>query len=286
MKKVHRLLVVAKKRYDAGASPFAEVGAVAYYCLQKLASKATSRFQGSVGTKKYSVFVAGKKLSRPFLPSLMLHDADEFSRRWAELLAALNPVTSRIDMEPDQANLILYTAMTALCACFDLWQPGSRKTPGTFLEVLLGSVLGILLPQHRRTKTVSIPGQTENIATDIVFTNSAATQGLVFPAKVTCRERIGQAFAHQRILESVFGAGRYQSALLCVSEMQREKHTAVNEICVPGPIRLYQSHLARLSGIYYLDPPNRYMQADVTSVIPVGSWGQFLTSVLPTLAAL
>jgi hypothetical protein len=280
------MLKPCKKKYDLGGSPLEDVGAIASHCLEKIDSEAVARFQAKLETKNYSVFAAKDLLSRPFLPAMLLHKPDEFERRWQELLGKLNPTTSRIDMGEEKVNLILYTAITAVCVCFDLWKPRSRKTPGTFLEVLLGSVLGRLLPRHKRTKFIPIPEQSESVSTDIVFTNSTATKGIVFPAKITTRERIVQPFAHQRILESVFGKGRYQSILLCVSETQRDKHSAVNEICVPGTIRLFQSYLACLSGIYYLDPPNRYLKPDVTSVIPVGSLGLFLTSALPALSRL
>jgi hypothetical protein len=113
--------------------------------------------------------------------------------------------------------------------------------------------------------------------------NPIANQCIVFPVKITTRERIVQPFAHQRILDSVFGEGQYKSVLVCVSETQRDKENNVKEICVPGTIRLFQKHLARLSGIYYLDPPERYLNADLQEVISVGTLGQLLTSTLPEL---
>jgi hypothetical protein len=283
--KLRTLLNACKKQYDQGGSPFSDTGKVALHALNKLKKSATARHQAMCGQKSYSVFSANSTLSRPFLPSLFIADPDDFNKQWEELELALKPVDRCIGAEVAKINAPLYTALTAFCVCYDLWKPSSRKTPGTFLEVLLGAVMGRLLPNFQRAKTIPIPNSSESVSTDLVFTSPDGKRGLVIPAKITTRERIVQPFAHQRILDSVFGVGRYHSVLLCVSEMQRDEDANVNEICVPGPIRLYQSHLAQMSGIYYIDPPARYLQTDVTGVLPVGDWGTFFTTVLPMLTA-
>ncbi|MCY4646040.1 MAG: hypothetical protein OXE73_04115 [Gammaproteobacteria bacterium] len=137
-----------------------------------------------------------------------------------------------------------------------------------------------------RTAHVKLAGQTENVSTDIAFLERGHRGGLVVPAKITTRERIVQPFAHQRILDSVFGEQRFRSILVSVSEMQRQRQTGANAICVPGPIRLYQLHLARLSGLYYLDPPARYLERDVADHITVDTVGRLLGEDLPALTAL
>jgi hypothetical protein len=65
--------------------------------------------------------------------------------------------------------------------------------------------------------------------------------------------------------------------------MQRDEEEGANEICVPGTIRLFQRHLAAITGIYYLDPPVRYLKEDLTKVLRVGSLGEFLTADLAAL---
>jgi hypothetical protein len=157
--------------------------------------------------KSYSVFVAGKRVSRPFLPSLFISDPNEFERQWKEVTRRLNSKTANARTKAEKINAILYTAINAFAICYDLWKPSSRKTPGTFWEVMMGSVLGTLLPKHNRGKFVTIPGQEEKVPIDITFTNPATNQTLAFPAKITTRERIVQPAAHQRILDAVFGPG-------------------------------------------------------------------------------
>lgn len=309
MDQIARLLEACKAEYDAGGSPLSAVRDTASYCVGKLESESTHRIQATIGgdrgegrrrrrrmteiddepaevivpEKSYSVFVSSPRVSRPFLPSMFLHNPKEFSRRWNEVAATMNPSRSVIEDEAAKVNIVLYTAINAFAICYDLWKPNSRKTPGTFLEVLMGSVLGTLIPTRLRGKFIAIPDQTERVATDISYLPEGGRPGLAFPAKITTRERIVQPIAHQRILDSVFGEGSFRSVLFCVSELQRDKDNAVDEICVPGPLRLYQSHVARLTGIYYLDSPTRYLQDDVTSVVPVGTIGAFLTDILPTL---
>src|SRR5690606_30341927 len=67
------------------------------------------------------------------------------------------------------------------------------------------------------------------------------------------------------------------------SEMQRDQEEGANEICVPGTLKMYQKHLASVSGIYYLDPPVRYLAEDLKQVVVVESIGRLLTSDLAGL---
>jgi hypothetical protein len=150
---------------------------------------------------------------------------------------------------------------------------------------LLGSILSAFLPQHKRGKFISLPEFGEKVSTDIVLDDGVL--GIVFPAKITTRERIVQPYAHQRILDSVFGDARYKSVLLCVSETQRDdKKQGVNNICVPGTIKLFQAHLSKLSGLYYLDPPVRYLQDDILSLVPVGDFGKLFKTALKAMLTL
>ena len=276
--------VAAKRRYDAGQCPTDLVGQAAAYAIAKLGSTAKAQPQAKKYGKDYWVFKSGRVLSRPYLPSLFIDDPTEFSKRWAAIEKAIDPKKHTIGKLYREVDSVLYSAITAYSVCFDLWNASARKTPGTFFEILFGSLTGRILPEYERTKFIAIPNQIESVSTDIVFkARKNRDRGLVFPVKITTRERIVQPFAHQRILDSVFGAGAYRSVLICASELQRDKEEDINEICVPGTIRLFQAHLAPLTGIYYLDPPSRYLQTDITEMVPVGSVGQLLTTILPTL---
>lgn len=292
MEKIAESLRSASKDYDRGGCPLGPISEISAYALNKIRAGATWESLGTTEGRAYSMLVgpSGAK-SRPVVKEWFIEDSADFTLRWASMVANISENRRVISCPPESANSVLYTAVMAIAVAFDLWKPASRKTPGTFFEMLLGSVLGRLLPGYQRSKHIPLgieegadPISEESVSTDIVFTRPDASRSLVIPAKITTRERIVQPFAHQRILDSKFGEGRYVSVLTCVSETQRdEKRGRANMICVPGAVRLFQQHLAKLGGIYYLDPPARYLAEDVLAVIPVGSVGQLLTVVLPTL---
>ena len=269
-----------KTGYDSGGSPLGEIGLLTERCLRKLNDGALIAHQGNMDGKRYSVFRTKSEESRPFLLGELICDPTKYAHNWAKVLARAGD--SKTACSPVLLNRLLYTAVTAFSCCFDLWKRGSRKTPGTFYEVLIGSVMAQLLPGWSRSKHISIPESDESVSTDIVFSRPGAVGGIAVPVKITTRERIVQPYAHQRILDGVFGEGVFASVLICVSELQLTTG-GVKEICVPGAIKLFQKHLSRLSAICYLDPPARYLKADVTSQVPVYVLGDFLTRQLQQL---
>ena len=272
-----------KGAYDGGQSPIAEIIKIGTYCINKLHRESNIKRQGNVVSKIYNVFERKNEYSRPYLSDLYISNTSTFIDYWQEIISNIDTTSKRINLEPSVVDKSLYTTVISFACCYDLWKRSSRKTPGTFFEVVLGSLIQNILPNFNRTKHIHIPRFGESVSTDIVFSRPDGKINIVIPAKITTRERIVQPFAHQRILESVFGKGHYNSVLMCVSEIQRDKNENVKEICVPGTIKLFQKHLATLKGIYYLDAPIRYCQQDLKSIIEISSVGQFLTKTLPDL---
>lgn len=213
---------------------------------------------------------------------MFMTDADDLEGAWGALVSSARPNAGRYDARPDEINSVLYTVVNGFSVCYDLWRPGSRKTPGTLFEILVGSLIQAVTPTMTRRAHVPLLEPGESVSTDIVFLEPGGQGGLAIPAKITTRERIVQPFAHQRILDGVFGPGKFRSILVCVSEMQRQRDTGANAICVPGTIRQFQRYLAPLSGLYYLDPPARYLRDDVTGLIPVRTLGDLLAHDLPS----
>lgn len=295
---------LAKQAYDRNEPAIQKIHDTVLACLKKLSSLKPIRY-GTCSGKHYSIFSESTQKSRPFLPSLFISNSALFQTQWNELLESASPSKNKFKLSESKVNSILYTAIMSFSICYDLWKPGSRKTPGTFFEVMLGALLSEILTTAERTKFIRLPppkglssdnsadtnlqatpepADDENgdglsqglVATDIVF--NFPNRGIVIPAKITTRERIVQPFAHQRILDSAFGVGRFVSLLTCVSETQRDDRNAcVNEICVPGTIALFQEYLSNLGGIYYLDPPARYLKLRDENLIHVGSIGELFT---------
>lgn len=250
--------------------------------------------------------------SRPIRPDLFYVDAEEFLKAHNELIKGFHKIPSEWSTEEiARANKVIYTGVTAFACCYDLWQRGSRKTPGTFFEVFVAGILKELFADYYFSKHIPLVSLLENIelekliktenplelsnkenneneleggeedasslSTDLVIKSANSERSLVIPLKITTRERIVQPFAHQRILNSAFGPNIFTSYLVCISETQQDsKKRKVNQVCVPGPVKLFQKHLAPLGGLYYCDIPQRYNASDIKRVIPIKTAGDFL----------
>lgn len=263
-------LTVVKKMYDVGGNDLLAVGAIVVDALTILNSPETTIIaQGKKvldGVEKlYELRSHNAFLSRPIRRDLFIADPNQFDHAWRDAAAAINPKTHTID-DP-LLDSILYTGVIAFAACYDLYKPTSRKTPGTFFEILMGVWLSAVcgLP---RAKQITLPNTKYKVPTDIVLLPPDGKPVLVIPTKITTRERVVQPWAHQRILDDAFGRGRYKSVLVAASELQRDGSKGVNEICVPGQIELYQQYLAQMYGMYYLDPPAAYMTPHFVSLLP------------------
>ena len=285
MNSISQAHTALKRLYDRGSSPLELLRDISIECLQKLDTGLTYTSYSRTDNKRYLVAAEQNARSRPINCELMIWNPQEFSRRWDNFIGSIEPINHISRCDEHEVNCVIYTAIMSFSASYDIWKNRSRKTPGTHFEVLLGSLIHQFLPSFSRDKFIRLPNQDEKVSTDIVFDNDGV--GIVIPAKITTRERIVQPYAHQRILDSIFGVGRYRSILLCVSETQRDddKH-AVHDICVPGTIRLFQEHLSHLYGLYYLDPPPRYQKADITSLTKSATIGALLTRDLPTLVSI
>jgi hypothetical protein len=282
MRQIESLHAELKRAYDAGQSPVDKLLDLALLCIEKLISVDIVRYSHA-GGKSYFVFTDGREISRPIRSDLFIDDPEAMLDAWNEMLMAVLTDDMIIDLAPNRINSTIYTVIISFASVYDIWKKTSRKTPGTHFEVLLGSILSFVMPDFVRTKFISIPGQAENVSTDIVLGTDKG--GIVIPAKITTRERIVQPYAHQRILDSVFPVGSYKSVLLCVSETQRDdKSQTVKDICVPGTIKLFQAHLSSLNSIYYLDPPLRYLEEDITSLLTVSDYGKFFREDLASIA--
>lgn len=260
-------------------------------CLTKLRDESTIRYFGDYpGDPRvpYRIAEYGSEISRPVREEMFLWEIDSYEKGYDDLLEKLKQGILIAESDLVLANNIIYTSVMSFALCIDLWKRGSRKTPGTFFEIFMAALFGIFMPKARLSKHVKLndgfsdkEGDEddkdeevwESVATDLVISSSHTTQSVVIPFKITTRERIVQPFAHQRILDSAL-PGKYQSLLACVSETQlSHRKTAINQICVPGTIKLFQKHLANLQGIYYCDVPQRYTKADITKIIPVKTIG-------------
>jgi len=266
---IRRSFSLLKLRYDQGDNALEALGAVSGRALELLLALGTSTAkQGKAvlngRTKLYEIRQREHFLSRPIRRDLFIAKPSDFLAAWKELLTAINVHKKKID----HTNIdgILYTAVMSFAVAFDLYLPTSRKTPGTFFEVMIGTLLAATTG-FPRAKQITLPDSRYKVPTDIVLQGEKGKPSLVIPTKITTRERVVQPWAHQRILDDAFGRGKYKSVLVVVSELQRDGSKGVNEICVPGQIGLFQKYLAQMYGMYYLDPPASYMRRECTELL-------------------
>lgn len=290
---IARAYAATKKKYDIGGNALIDALALGAQCLQILNSSAQLRpFGMFAGPPAMEYWVADNNgaLSRPYRPDLFIANPERFAAE-SELFVL---DIAKAGGNPTRFDQVVYTTVTAFCLCYDVWKPKSRKTPGTFFEVLIGSAARLRFPNLALTKHIPIRDipiaepvdalidleleggddevaavKGDSLSTDLVLTDPRTKKGAVIPLKITTRERIVQPFAHQRILDSAF-PDQFASFLACMSEVQRDDKTqTVKQVCVPGTVALFQKHLANLNGLYYCDIPLRYARADLGAVIAV-----------------
>ena len=275
--------------YGAGQNPLMTIKDLAVAAYSRLKAEADLEKLGKLGHPEFGersyIAFRGRGLlkenrSRPLNGALF--DASlsptRFGARWDDLASRVDRAKHRLDHP--QANAIVYQAVQSVASCYDVWQPASVKTPGTFYEIVIGSLFGEVTGLARGKQIsceVKVAGEAEsvNIPTDIVLKTPGKAAGIVVAAKTSTRERISQVFVQQKLLEAIFGEGVYRSMLVSVSEIQHIKGD-LQETCVPGQVNLYQTHIAKLLGLFYLDPPFRYLTLSKAKVIPVQTVGDLL----------
>ena len=110
----------------------------------------------------------------------------------------------------------------------------------------------------------------------------------MIPTKISSRERISQAYVHQRILDAD-GSRAFRSVLCIANENNmaggRSLETAyLKDTLVPDTIVQYEAFIAKLAGLYYLDPPAGYLPPP--PLFPsVRQFHTLLTADLPRLVA-
>ncbi|MGG0887940.1 hypothetical protein [Brevibacillus parabrevis] len=227
--------------------------------------------------KQYFAFQREKKLSRAINVDLFLDDQEEVERTIRHLINdELEHTTS------EAITKALYTLAISFCVVIDLTKDGDQKTPGTFFEYFAC---------HWFTRTFRIQPQTAidvlnldmktTLTTDYIFDLGANRPKVHLPVKTSTRERVIQVWAHQRVLDGVYGTGRFLGMLVCLSETKVDKKLLdVTEICLPDQWRLYQMFIAQMYRIYYLDTPMKYLALnDIFPPIHVRPLGDFFYEV-------
>ena len=179
----------------------------------------------------------------------------------------------------EQLQRHLYTMAVSYPVSRDIVATDDKKTPATVFEMLIGNIVANKLGINP-TRSIKIPSlDIENtLPTDFIFDLGHGGVKMHMPVKISTRERVVQAWAHQRVLEGMHGAGRFLGVMVILTETNKQKDTSVVEVCLPGQWAAYQMYISRMHRIYYFDIPKAYEPLrDKYPHIPVWPFSKFFS---------
>jgi hypothetical protein len=126
-------------------------------------------------------------------------------------------------------------------------------------------------------EVLAVEDERSTLPTDFIFDLGPRKLKFHVPVKISTRERVIQVWAHQRMLNGVYGEGRFKGVLVSLSETKLDLvKLEVTEICLPEQWAVYQRFIARMDRVYYLDLPPKYAAlADQFPFIQVKTFGEF-----------
>ncbi len=258
------------------------VGDVYRASCRFLAKAGSQPLKSLVRGKEYFAFSLGKKLSRAVNKRLFIAEPNEWEAFCKAIASRRAP-----SMESERITKIIYSVAASFFCFIDLTKDGDQKTPGTFFEYLIGHLFAWRLDVNPKTRLAVLNLDMEaTLPTDFVFDLGPNRAKFHLPIKVSTRERVIQVWAHQRVLDGVYGTGRFIGTPVILTETKTDKKKReVIEICLPDQRRIYQMHIAQLKRIYYLDVPAAYSKLnDVFPPLSVKPFGHFFAEAdtLPT----
>lgn len=202
--------------------------------------------------KRYFTFGKGNVIARPANSDLFLADPAVVSVLWSQWLEGK---TSTQDF-----TKLSYTSALAPCLAMEIFDRQNKKGPATYFECYIGHLFARELHTNP-TKRVRLPvhGREVLMTMDFLFDIPSTSRKVHLPVKMSTRERVVQAWAHQRLLDAAYGNGVFRGVMVLFSETKMNSRSLeVVEICVPDQWLAYQSLLAKMDRIYYFDLPERY----------------------------
>jgi len=223
--------------------------------------------------KEYFTYKKGNILARPVNKRLFLADGTTIRRLWNSWLAE--------QIGASDFATLSYTAALAPCLAMELFDRQNKKGPATYFECFIGHLFSKSIGVNpTRRATLPVAGQAVRMTMDFLFDLGPNHRKVHLPVKMSTRERVVQAWSHQRLLDAAYGEGIYRGIMVLFSETKLDSRTLqVVEICVPDQWLAYQSLLSRMDRIYYLDAPQRYLtlSAQFPSLLVVKPFGDFFT---------
>lgn len=251
-------------------------------CLELLETYEVLNLSSQVPDKNYFSWVSenGRKKSRPINAALFENLTSAAEKKDAFFSALQNNDFANISAHDITRGC--YVTAISFCAVIDLLKERDQKTPGTFFEYLIGHCYARKLGMDPRDRVdVLNLGDTTSLPTDFIFDLGLNRPKFHLPVKTSTRERVIQVWAHQRVLDGVYGTGRFWGTLVALAETKLDiTRNIVTDICLPDQWKLYQLFIAQMKRIYYLDLPQKY--SDLNNFfpkIPVKEFGEFFHEV-------
>jgi hypothetical protein len=220
--------------------------------------------------RAYPTDAGQAKMSRPVNASLF--DADVAQRHLTRMAQA-----DLSGLDPETRRRALYSAAMSYCGATDLLKKDDKGTPGKFFENFIGHLVAATfgLNPTRSIEVLNLDMKTR-LPTDYVFDFGPGQNKIHLPVKTSTRERVVQVWAHQRVLDGVYGVNRFKGLLVCLTETNAQKPDSVVETCLPAQWAIYQMFIAQLHRVYYFDPPADYAAlAKTYPFIQVKSFADF-----------
>lgn len=225
-----------------------------------------------VPNKTYISYKTDGAVARPANKALFEPDLAIFDAHWEDWEKGQIA-------KPDLLRL-LYTAALAPCLGMELFDKQNKKGPATFFECFIGNLVATQLDREpTRNARLKIGDAALRLTMDFLFDPTDDKPGLHVPVKMSTRERVVQAWSHQRLLDSAYGDGVYQGLMILFSETKLDsRNLEVVEICVPDQWLAYQTYLAKMDNIFYFDLPDRYarMAAAYPAIMKVDTIEQYI----------
>jgi hypothetical protein len=168
----------------------------------------------------------------------------------------------------------------APCLAMELFDRQNKKGPATYFECFIGHIFARELKVNpRKQASLLVQNRRVRLTMDFLFDVPDSVR-IHLPVKMSTRERVVQAWSHQRILDAAYGENTYKGIMVLFSETKLDsRNHEVVEICVPDQWLAYQTFLARINRIYYFDIPERYkaLTDAYPDTINIKTFGDFFT---------
>jgi hypothetical protein len=202
-----------------------------YECESLLETKEKTLLNSQIAHKTYFSYKENKKLTRPI--NTNLYDSVSPDKVNAFFDKLKNNSVAEINAKDITA--VVYRIAINFCAAIDLLKEADQKTPGTYFEYLMGHLFSVNFEIKPRNQVEVLNlDMKSKLPTDFIFDLGINKPKFHVPVKTSTRERVIQVWAHQRVLDGVYGSGRFIGLLTCLAETKLDRKTKeVIEICLP-----------------------------------------------------